>query len=368
MAISIRDASVYTELSGLQAISQLGRENTAEGLREVAKQFESMFLNIMLKGMRAGEESLFADNYMRSNEMSFHRENLDNQLALHMSATGGIGLADTLHRQLMQRYEPPRANDSVDTPTLTGDLAGARVFSGQPEAAISNQSLQNVGLAAAEWRQRNITVRPAVALQAEFIGPAEPITNHLTIERAVPTLPSVASPAVFDTPESFVEHLRPIAEKFARELGVDANVLLAQSALETGWGQKMIRGANGETSFNLFGIKANDNWPGARANVSTLEFRDGAMHREVASFRAYRSYEESFADYVDLMKSQSRYAPALQHAADPSAYTEQLQRAGYATDPDYAEKIQSVMRSPSLRQASLNPDLGPRAWKTGEIR
>lgn len=341
MAINVRDASVYTDLSGLQAISQLGRENSAEGLREVAKQFEAMFLNIMLKGMRAGEEALFADNYLRGNEMSFHRENLDNQLALHMSATGGIGLAETLHRQLMQRYEPSRALDSENAPTLTGDLAGVRRFTGEPEAVAKVDSINNAALAAATWRAREITVRPAVPVQSDV---ADVVGTAVVVEE---------QPDHFETPEAFVEHLRPIAQRYARELGVDPDVLLAQSALETGWGQKMIRGANGEASYNLFGIKANSNWQGARVSVGTLEFRDGAMHRETASFRAYRSYDESFADYVQLMQNQPRYAQALQHAADPSAYTDKLQQAGYATDPDYAEKIRSVMRSPSLNQASV---------------
>jgi flagellar protein FlgJ len=115
----------------------------------------------------------------------------------------------------------------------------------------------------------------------------------------------------------------------------------------------MIRGADGSPSYNLFGIKATAGWQGGRANVSTLEYRDGAMHREIASFRSYNSYEESFADYVRLMQGQPRYAQALENAADSSAYSNQLQKAGYATDPDYAEKIQSVLRSPSLNQASL---------------
>ncbi|MDO9521642.1 MAG: flagellar assembly peptidoglycan hydrolase FlgJ [Pseudohongiella sp.] len=360
MAISMRDASVYTELSGLQAISQLGRENSTEALREVAKQFEAMFLNIMLKGMRAGEEALFSDNYLRGNEMSFHQENLDNQLALHMSSNGGIGLAETLHRQLMQRYEPSRATDAESKSTLAGDLASARLFVGQPDALPASHGLENAGLAAAEWRLRNITVTPAVAMQSDMVGPERPFLNRRATEQDIPAMPSLVPPAQFDSPEEFVKHLMPIAEKFARELGVDPKVLLAQSALETGWGQKMIRGANGDASFNLFGIKANISWQGERVNVSTLEFRDGAMQREVASFRAYRSYEESFADYVRLMQSQPRYAPALQHASDPSAYTERLQQAGYATDPDYAEKILSVMRSPSLNQASLGGVSAPR--------
>ena len=110
----------------------------------------------------------------------------------------------------------------------------------------------------------------------------------------------------------------------------------------------MITGVDGKPSYNLFGIKAGDSWQGDSVTVSTLEFRDGAMQRERASFRAYDSYEESFQDYVELLRSQPRYAPALQHAVNADAFGQHLQAAGYATDPQYADKISRVLRSPAL--------------------
>jgi peptidoglycan hydrolase FlgJ len=339
MITNIRDASIYTDLNGLNAISQLGRKDSAEGLREVAKQFEAMFLNMMLKGMRAGEETLFGDNYLRSNETNFHQENFDNQLALHMSASGGVGLAETLHRQLMLRYEPAAASDVSAIAGATGDLDNVRRFTGSIQRADERGAINTV---APEQHARVMQSRQVSTRQvAQFVP------------QAIETPALQAAPGQFESPESFVEHLLPVAEKFAAELGVDPRVLLAQSALETGWGKKMIRGADGSPSYNLFGIKATAGWQGGRANVSTLEYRDGAMHREIASFRSYNSYEESFADYVRLMQGQPRYAQALENAGDSSAYSNQLQKAGYATDPDYAEKIQSVLRSPSLNQASL---------------
>ena len=342
MITNIRDASIYTDLNGLNAISQLGRKDSAEGLREVAKQFEAMFLNMMLKGMRAGEETLFGDNYLRSNETNFHQENFDNQLALHMSASGGVGLAETLHRQLMQRYEPAVAANTSAIAGAQGDLTNVRRFTGSVQRTNAAVVTQPVVLPQqpVDLHARTIATRDVV----QFV-PSEVMLAPETVQ----TLPGQ-----FDSPESFVEHLLPVAEKFAAQLGVDPRVLLAQSALETGWGKKMIRGADGEPSYNLFGIKASAGWQGDRASVSTLEYRDGAMHRENASFRAYASYEESFADYVSLMQNQPRYAHALEQAADSAAYSEQLQKAGYATDPDYAEKIKSVLRSPSLNQASLS--------------
>src|SRR5690606_29366739 len=131
---------------------------------------------------------------------------------------------------------------------------------------------------------------------------ARTISTPSIVPTVLDDLPVNRDVEQFESPEAFVAALLPAAQRHATELGVDARALLAQSALETGWGQKMMRGSNGEASFSLFGIKAGDSWHGRRVNVSALEFRDGAMHREVASFRAYDSYEESFADYVKLMK------------------------------------------------------------------
>lgn len=304
MALSLQDASVYTNVGGLNSITQLGRENSPEALREVAKQFESMFINIMLKGMRAGEEALFSENYLRSNETKFHQESFDNQISLDIANAGGIGLADTLHRQLMQRYEPAAAN--------------SREF----DRALND-----------------VRRYPGSALASESAPEAAPGAG---VNNVAPE---------FKTPDSFVQTLLPIAETVAHELGVDPRVMVAQSALETGWGKKMITGADGKPSYNLFGIKAGDSWQGDRVSVSTLEYRDGAMRRERAEFRAYGSFEESFRDYVDLLQSQPRYAPALQHAANADAFGQHLQDAGYATDPQYADKISRVLRSPALGPA-----------------
>lgn len=297
MALSMQDASVYTNVGGLNSITQLGRENSPEALREVAKQFESMFINIMLKGMRAGEEALFSENYLRSNETKFHQESFDNQISLDIANAGGIGLADTLHRQLMQRYEPA----AVEREAFDGALNDVRRYPG----------------------------------------------SALGVDTGLPVTPA-ADDTVFESPDAFVEKLLPIAKSIAHELGVDPRVMVAQSALETGWGQKMITGSDGKPSYNLFGIKAGGSWQGDSVSVSTLEFRDGAMQRERADFRAYGSFEESFRDYVELLRSQPRYAPALQHATNADAFGQHLQDAGYATDPQYADKISRVLRSPAL--------------------
>ena len=313
MSTTLSDASVFTELNGLNSIRQLGKENTSQAMRKVAEQFEGIFLNMMLKGMRAGEDSLFADNYLNSNEMKFHRENMDNQLALHMASSGGIGLADALHRQLMARYpeEAARAagNASESSDMISGDINPQRRFSGR-SAAVS--------------------------------APAQNTRAAATAQH-------------FETQQDFVNALMPLAEKAAARLGVQPRELIAQAALETGWGKKMITGDNGEPSFNLFGIKAGASWQGRSVGVSTLEFRDGVMQRERADFRAYNSFAESFEDYVTLLSTQSRYQLALaggsSNVAENRGLGHRLQQAGYATDPEYGNKIERVMNSPVLRDA-----------------
>lgn len=328
--LSVNDASVFTDLSGLNNIRQLGRENEGAGLKKVAQQFEAMFLNMMLKSMRAGEDVLFGDNPLNSNEMKFHRENFDQQLGVHLSETGGVGLAEQLYRQLSQRYDIKDTSvgeAAAQTMDLTG--AGARDFPVpsyrvpvQPRASVPSQAL----------------------VHTEILNQASESAQTMSTQPELVTSP----PPVFEKPEDFVHALAPAARAVASELGVDSRVLLAQAALETGWGQKMVRGHQGDDSHNLFGIKASQNWTGARVEVSTLEYRQGMVQREKAHFRAYGSFEDSFRDYANLLRSQGRYAEVLNAGQDGELFAERLQEAGYATDPAYAEKIKAVMRHPAL--------------------
>jgi flagellar protein FlgJ len=142
--------------------------------------------------------------------------------------------------------------------------------------------------------------------------------------------------------EDFVRQMLPHAEQAARELGVDANALVAQAALETGWGRSVPCNANGECSFNLFGIKAGSQWSGATVNVPTIEFEEGVAVRKVERFRAYASPAESFRDYAALIRNNPRYENALGAGSDVASFAAALQSGGYATDPKYADKITAV--------------------------
>ena len=147
-----------------------------------------------------------------------------------------------------------------------------------------------------------------------------------------------------ETPEEFIRDLLPHARKGAAELGVKPGVLIAQAALETGWGQKVIRHADGRSSFNLFGIKADTGWSGDRVTVATLEYENGIAAKQRAAFRSYDSLAGAVSGYVDFIRSNPRYQSALEQAADPDAYLSGLKAAGYATDPAYAEKIRAIMK------------------------
>lgn len=274
MVSQVNVNDVYTNLSGLNAIKIAGREDATEGLKQVAKQFESLFVNMMLKTMRDSNKAFSEGNYLSSNEMDIHQQNFDNQLSVHLTAGDGIGLADVLFRQLVQKYD------------------------------VSSEELAN---------------------EAEKIS--------------------------FNSPEDFVQKMLPFAQKAAKELGVAPEFLVAQSALESGWGSKIASDSQGGTSHNLFGIKADKSWDGPVASSKTLEFEGGVAVQQRASFRKYDGFGEGFSDYVKFLKSNPRYESALAEASNANKFGAALQEAGYATDPAYASKIQAVMNSDIIRNA-----------------
>ena len=302
MVSSVESQSVYTDLSGLNSISSLGRKNTPEAMRQVAQQFESLFLNIMLKAMRDSTAVFAEGNYLQSNEMEFHQENLDNQLSLSMSEGRGLGLANVLYEQMMGQYG----------------------MSGTSRQEPARESTGPIGQALQDLKPAPVNEVPVAAAQ---------------------TIPESS----IESPQEFVERLYPIAEEVASSIGVDPRVLLAQSALETGWGRKVIAMPDGSNSHNLFGIKADSRWTGNQTTVNTVEYRDGVAAQEKASFRSYDSYEESFRDYVNFLQENPRYQQALEQTHDARSFAQGLQNAGYATDPIYAKKIDRVMNSKTMQ-------------------
>jgi len=302
----IIQTDIYTDFQGINVLRNRARTDgdSEETLRAVAEQFEALFLQMMLKSMR---DASLGDSMLDNDNTKTYQSMFDKQISIEMSKGEGIGLADMLVQQL-RRSKDEDAGEEAATSAL-------------PQQNFTELMNTRPGT-------------PSVVKTPESGG----------IDRQV-------SDWVPESPKDFVRELWPHAKRAADELGAKPEMLIAQAALETGWGQRMIRGADGSNSFNLFGIKADKGWQGARASTETIEFRDGLMRKERAQFRAYASPEESFSDYVDFLKSNPRYSDALRQADDAPAFSRALSEAGYATDPDYAGKINRIMGSSHLREA-----------------
>lgn len=304
--INANNADVYTDFSGLAQLKTQAKADSGQSpevLKEVAKQFESVFLNLVLKSMR---EAKLSDGMLDSDQSRFYRDMYDQQLAIHLSGDPGVGLADLMVRQ----------------------LGGGK--------AESN---------------------PQVSGLDDYIN--HPVQQHVPAE--LPVLPdpeTVENPAVIEmrkimekpihSASQFVDQLWSYADQAAQSIGVDPKVLLAQAALETGWGKAVIKQPNGNSSYNLFNIKSDKSWKGDSASVNTLEYEQGVASKQRAQFRTYSGFQESFQDYVDFIKQNPRYAKALQKAGNAKQYVVELQRAGYATDPKYAKKIMQIYNSEAL--------------------
>jgi flagellar protein FlgJ len=156
--------------------------------------------------------------------------------------------------------------------------------------------------------------------------------------------PLAPAKRAFSSADDFVATMLPMAQQAAQRIGIDPRYLVAQAALETGWGKSVMRQQDGSSSHNLFGIKAGSSWQGAQARAITSEFRNGQMVKETAAFRSYDSYQDSFHDLVTLLQSNNRYQEVLKVADKPEQFVRELQKAGYATDPDYASKISQIAK------------------------
>ncbi len=298
-AYSVNDASVYTDLSGLTRLRADARRNSPEALKATAQQFEALFVQMMLKSMREAGDELGGDALFGSDQEQLYRDMYDKQISLELSQGRGIGLADMLVRQL-------------------------------------EDSIARAAPAATEMRQKPAAERREVAAPG-----AAPVNEASPSAEAGASAPAAATR--FESPDAFVRALWPHAQQAAAKLGVDPRALMAQAALETGWGKAVIQRPDGSSSHNLFNIKADHRWDGARVFKDTLEYRDGIAAKERAPFRAYESYAASFDDYVNFLQGNPRYRDALAQSADPVAFVRELQRAGYATDPAYARKIEDIM-------------------------
>ncbi|WNW11153.1 flagellar assembly peptidoglycan hydrolase FlgJ [Pseudomonas sp. DTU_2021_1001937_2_SI_NGA_ILE_001] len=390
------DSGAYTDVNRLASLKG-GDKDNPENLRKVAREFESLFVSQMLKAMRSANEVLAKDNPMNTAATRQYQDMYDQQLAVTLSTRGnGIGLQDVLMRQLSKdkgvKHTP--ATDAAAQPAdKTAQPALATGIYQQPLWANRSRSAsQAVAAGEASGQARNdmamlnsrrlslpskLTDRllagivPSATTAAEGQGhkridvPGAPsgvsgreliarangdwtrnpdFASPEEVSRSIAQPPLAPAKRAFGNADQFVATMLPLAKDAAARIGVDPIMLVAQAALETGWGKSIMRQNDGSSSHNLFGIKAMGSWKGAEARAVTSEFREGKMVKETADFRAYDSYADSFHDLVSLLQNNSRYKEVVNSADNPEQFVKELQKAGYATDPDYASKISQIAK------------------------
>ena len=365
----------YTDLNRLHKLKVGEGRDSEENLRQVAQEFESLFISEMMKAMRSANDVL-ADDLFNSNESKTYRDMYDQQMAVTLSQGQGMGMADVLVRQmstLQQGKVRPNpfaeANTAIQTAgePARADAASIKETAAPAQNAAPSEKPKYIHVAdTTDIKFRRFTgivpghaaklwqTQPPAAVDQPVPGTNDKaVRSYAEVSKSLPVPPGKLPAATrFDSPEEFVTAMLPMAEQAAQRLGVDPEYLVAQAALETGWGKHMQRTADGQGSNNLFGIKSHG-WQGRSAAASTSEYINGRFVRQTGSFRQYDSFAHSFNDYVDFLQQNPRYQRALQVAGNAEQYVRELQRAGYATDPDYAAKISRIARQIQQQQPAL---------------
>ncbi|WP_191488620.1 flagellar assembly peptidoglycan hydrolase FlgJ [Pseudomonas sp. FEN] len=405
--VSTSDSGAYSDLNRLNNL-KVGNRDSDANIRKVAQEFESLFIGEMLKSARSASDVLAKDNPLNTPTTKQYQEMYDHQLAVTMSRQGGgIGLADVLVRQMTKnkptrpsegglKVGPPAGTVAVEAPVETPIGAGTTTTATSASPFVrsngqhplwasrvasplhnSDGSLRN-DMAKINQRRLSLPSKLTDRLVAGLVPSADgslaavntqalpernsastdsllqgqaarslsrvPASGMQIYGRAVAQPPLAPAKHAFSSADEFVATMLPMAEQAARRIGVDPRYLVAQAALETGWGKSVMRQQDGSSSHNLFGIKAGSSWQGPQARAITSEFKNGRMVKETADFRSYASYQDSFHDLVTMLQSNNRYQDVLKSADKPEQFVRELQKAGYATDPDYASKISQIAK------------------------
>lgn len=298
------------DTNGLSDLKQSAKAGSPEALKGAATQFEAMFINMMMKSMR---DATPQDGLMDSQETKTYTTMLDQQMSQKL-AKKGIGLADVLVRQLGAQQAGKQITQQMQQEALG---IGA---DGQPASNAAAARLNVDG---------DTLSTDGVFGKAGLTGSARSST-------------SAGKPAHV---RAFQDKLADAAEEAEQSTGVPAKFMLGQAALETGWGKRVIKNADGSSSNNLFGIKAGPSWKGKVATAVTTEYVNGKPHTRVERFRSYASHAEAFKDYANMLSSNPRYQKVLAHGGDATSFARGLQHAGYATDPHYATKLASIIKN-----------------------
>ncbi|MFT4925599.1 MAG: flagellar protein FlgJ [Phenylobacterium sp.] len=371
LAQASEQASNYYDFAGLD---KLRSSTDKSALEAAAKQFESIFTKMLLTSMRKASEVLESDSPFNSQSTKFYRDMHDQQMVSNIANTGGLGLADMIMEQLAgtnEKFSPASVlrNDGglPGQPNKGGSAMDVIVPGSKPLEIKSNQGQSfDFGQRQSPFQLPAANYNAQPPSQSAETHPANTAANTSTntsTSKGESTSGGISEgissskadkASLFDSPQSFIESLLPHARKVAAAKGMEPLMLIAQAALETGWGKKVIKKSDGSSSHNLFGIKADSRWQGDKAKVQTLEFKDGVAKKENAFFRAYNSVEESVKDYMNFVSSDDRYKEAMNNVKDPSKYFNALQSAGYATDPNYANKVVNILNGKIFAKAVGN--------------
>ncbi|MGL5631275.1 MAG: flagellar assembly peptidoglycan hydrolase FlgJ [Azovibrio sp.] len=306
------------DVRGAQDLRAQFKTDPDAAVKTAAQEFEALFLQMVMKSMRATTSQ---DSFMESDTSRFFTGMLDQQMAQDLSRTGTVGLAEMLEAQLSRQINPSSAAQ---------------------QAAAAYADVERLSMMAPRGQGAGMGLRGNTGLSADRLAQVDASAGAAAATQA----------GIPQTPREFVEQVWPHAVEASRSTGIPPQFLVAHAALESGWGKRDIRNQDGSSSNNLFGIKAGRSWQGATTETMTTEYVDGAPVKQKEVFRAYSSYAESFKDYANLLRNNSRYGAVI-GSQDGTEFAKRLQQAGYATDPAYAEKLAGVINGSTLRQALI---------------
>jgi len=316
--------SIFSDLQSLNGIRKQAQQDSDGAIKAAAKEFEAFFMNMMLKSMRQAGEVMGGDSMLSSSQEKMFIGMLDEQMSVELSQKGNLGIADLMVRNLL--------GDQLEDQDKVNDYSHIKA------------SLDITPISQNDLDEMKEVPKLVKAIKEEFkrdvIEPTRPslemISEQISSEKS-------EKKSLFDSATEFVSRLMPVAKSVSEKIGLDPRLLLAQAALETGWGKFVIHDKKGQASHNLFGIKSNNGWNGAAVSIDTLEVENGEFVKKKESFRMYQSFEESFDDFINFIESNPRYQSAIESANDAKSFIHSLQSAGYATDPNYAKKIINIL-------------------------
>ena len=345
VSLSLHHRTALTDSAAKTLKLAAGAAANAEGditsddakAREAANKFEALLIHNMLKSMR---KTTMAEN--TSNARAIYDDMLDEELADTMIEAGGIGIADQIVAQIKQQ----RGTDTNSTQSMT-DTQRLRELATHIQRPVDSTAASSSNALMQRAEVFSDTDKGVTSIQSAKIDAASTTIGQLRF--ATSLWSGEQSAQLSQSQHDFVQPLIPHARRSAQKLGTSPAAILAIAALETGWGSAIIKDKSGADSHNLFGIKAtgSDN---SYATTLTTEYVEGSPQKLLAKFKTYASDADAVNGFADFILTNPRYSNALQHAGDPERFVHELQDAGYATDPRYADKAISIMR-----QIARNP-------------